>query len=181
MNKKYLLVGTLLMATLFFIGACGRTASRYLGKDHRLILEIEGFKNDNFIDISFDKRGSATVKDITFKAEDGYVYTVEFRDISPFEGTIRWVPYHEKDSLIQSRSLSRITGRPVNLKLPQDCKQILAVDITYEKNNERTKNLTYLSTGGKIFSKEYREGFIDRRFEGWLEIKAKPTDDARPL
>jgi hypothetical protein len=33
--------------------------------------------------------------------------------------------------------------------------------------------LTYVSTSGAIYSKEYREGLVDRNFEGWLEVKAK--------
>ncbi|MCP4713562.1 MAG: hypothetical protein GY868_00475 [Deltaproteobacteria bacterium] len=173
MNTQRCISMVLTVVLLLLTGACGRTPSRYLGKDHRQVLEIEGFEIENFIDISFDKRGSATVKDITFKAADSYVYTVEFRDFSPFEGTIRWIPHHEDNSLIQSRRFSRITGRPVNLKLPEDCKEIMAVDITYEKGDERTKNLTYLSSNGKILSKEYREGFIDRHFGGWLEVKGK--------
>ena len=32
-------------------------------------------------------------------------------------------------------------------------------------------NLTYLTTDGRILSREYREGFVDRHFGGWLEIR----------
>ena len=154
-----------------FIGACGRTPSRILGKKARQVLEVEGLSTDNFIDISFDRRGASTVKDVTFKAADGYVYTVEFRDVSPFEGTIRWVPHGQSSSVIQSRGLSRVFGTPVNLELPEDCVDILAVDVTYNSENERTKNLVYLSSQGRILAKEYREGLVDRFLGGWLEVR----------
>lgn len=149
-------------------GGCGRTPSRYMGKDHRQVLQVEHM--DQFISMSFDKNGSSTVKDVTFRAADGYVYTQEFKDVSPLEGTIRWVPAGEGDSVIQSRAISRWTGMPTNLALPEDCDKILGVDIGYESEGERVKNLTYLAKDGRVLSKEYREGFIDRNFEGWLEI-----------
>jgi len=44
------------------------------------------------VGMSFDKRGSRTVKDVTYIAPDGYVYTQEFKDSGLLEGTIRWVP-----------------------------------------------------------------------------------------
>lgn len=175
LRRPWLLASILVLT----MAACGRTPSRYLGKEARQVLEVEGLTTDNFIDISFDKRGSATVKDVTFQAGDGYVYTVEFRDVSPFEGTIRWVPKGQKASVIQSRSLSRVFGTPVNLELPEDCARVLAVDVTYDSSNERTKNLTYLSSSGAILAKEYREGFVDRHLGGWLEVRGmgggKPT------
>jgi hypothetical protein len=164
---RYLLTA---LAFLFLTAGCGRTPSRYLGKDHRQVLEVEHM--DQFISLSFDKRGSSTVKDVTFKSSDGYVYTREFMDVSPFEGVIRWVPHGEGDDLIQSRAISRWTGGATNLALPEDCTQVHGVDIGYESEGERVKNLTYLAKDGRIMAKEYREGFIDRRFEGWLEIAA---------
>lgn len=163
------LIGIISITMLFF--ACGRTVSRLGGKEHRQVLKVENFKE--FVSISFDKRGDSTVKDITFLAKDGFIYTQEFMDINPFEGVIRWVPYGKGEDFIQSRAISRWTGNAVNLELPEDCEKILGVDVGYVSKNERVKNLTYLSTDGVIFSKEYREGLIDRNFEGWLEIKAK--------
>jgi hypothetical protein len=170
-NRAALLaiIGIILVSMLFF--ACGRTASRLGGKDHRQVLKVENFKE--FVSLSFDKRGSSTVKDVTFLATDGFVYTQEFMDVSPFEGVIRWVPNGKGDDFIQSRAISRWTGNAVNLELPEDCARILGVDIGYTSKDERIKNLTYLSTNGAIYSKEYREGLIDRSFEGWLEVKAK--------
>lgn len=150
--------------------SCGRTTSRMLGADYAQILEIDGSATE-ILSVSFDKRNNATVKDVTFRADDGYYYTKEFKDISPFEGIIRWVPNDESESVLQSRTLSRWFGTPVNLRLPQDCARILNVDIGYSSSNERVKNLVYLSTDGRIRAKEYREGFISRNFEGWLEIK----------
>ena len=163
------LIGIISMGMLF--SACGRTPSRLGGKAHRQVLKIENFKE--FISISFDKRGTSTVKDVTFLATDGFTYTQEFIDLSPFEGVIRWVPNGKGDDFIQSRAISRWTGSAVNLELPEDCAKILGVDIGYISKDERVKNLTYLSTDGKIYSKEYREGLVDRNFEDWLEVRAK--------
>lgn len=160
-----------LLTALVFLSlgtGCGRTPSRYMGKDHRQVLQVEHM--DQFISMSFDKNGSSTVKDVTFRAADGYVYTQEFKDVSPLEGTIRWVPAGQGDSLIQSRAISRWTGTPTNLALPEDCDKILGVDIGYESAGERVKNLTYLAKDGRIMAKEYREGLIDRNFGGWLEV-----------
>lgn len=160
-----------MVSIAIMLSACGRTTSRLGGKEHRQVLKVENLKQ--FIGISFDKRGSSTVKDVTFIATDGYVYTQEFKDASPFEGVIRWVPNGQSDDFIQSRSISRWIGGAVNLELPDDCKEVLGVDIGYASEDERTKNVTYLSTDGAIYSKEYREGIVDRNFEGWLEVKAK--------
>nr|NJM04194.1 hypothetical protein [Desulfobacula sp.] len=163
------LIGIISITMIFF--ACGRTASRLGGKEHRQVLKVEHFKE--FVSISFDKRGNSTVKDVTFLATDGFVYTREFMDVSPFEGVIRWVPYGKGEDFIQSRAISRWTGDAVNLELPEDCDRILGVDIGYVSKNERVKNLTYVSANGAIYSKEYREGLVDRNFEGWLEVRAK--------
>jgi hypothetical protein len=158
---------------LFFLVmiSCGRTPSRYMGKEHRQKLKIPNMKR--FINISFDKRGASTVKDVTFEATDGYIYTQEYKDISPLEGIIRWVPHGEGEDIIQSRGLSRWFGDVVNLELPEDCKQVIGVDVGYGSGNERVKNLVYLSVKDEIFAKEYREGIIDRRFEGWIEVVHK--------
>ncbi len=163
------IIGIISISMVMF--ACGRTASRLGGKDHRQVLKVENFKE--FVSISFDKRGSSTVKDVTFMATDGFVYTQEFMDVNPFEGVIRWVPNGKGDDFIQSRAISRWTGNAVNLELPEDCTKVLGVDVGYTSKNERVKNLTYLSTSGAIYSKEYREGLVDRAFEGWLEVRAK--------
>jgi hypothetical protein len=162
-------VGIISISMILF--ACGRTASRLGGKEHRQVLKVENFKE--FVSISFDKRGASTVKDVTFMATDGFTYTQEFMDISPFGGVIRWVPNGKGEDFIQSRAISRWTGNAVNLELPEDCVKILGVDIGYLSKDERVKNLTYLSTNGTIYSKEYREGLVDSTFEGWLEVKAK--------
>lgn len=61
----------LLIALIFM--PCGRTQSRLLGKVGRQKLEISNMKK--FISVSFYKEESSTIKDVTFEAEDGYVYT----------------------------------------------------------------------------------------------------------
>jgi len=158
---------------IWFLYFSGRTPSRLLGEWVAQVLTVDNMTPDGFISLSFDKRGTSTVKDLTFLATDGYVYTKEYKDLSPFEGVIRWVPHGEETSFIQSRAISRWTGWAVNLQIPEGCEKILGVDIWYSATNERVKNLTCKKTDGKIISKEYREWFIDRFFEGYLEIKAK--------
>ena len=123
------------------------------------------------ISISFDRRGEKTVKDVTFLADDGYAYTQEVVEFSILEGTIRWVPYGEGSSLIQSRGPSRLFHYAVDLELPENCKRIVNVDVGYDSKNERVKNLVYLTNDGRIMTKEYFEGFLDRHFGGYMEVK----------
>lgn len=158
-----------LLFACFLAMACGRTPSRFLGKNHRQVLKIRHLKQ--FISISYDWQENSTVKDVTYLADDGYVYTQEFKDVSPLEGVIRWVPAGQDESFIQTRAISRWTGTPINLQLPEDCQKILGVDVTFKNKTERTKMLTYLSKDGRIMSREYPEGFIGRHFAGWLEVK----------
>jgi len=160
---------TLILATSTLSGCFGRTPSRYLGEGARQVITVGDMKQ--FIGLSYDYRDGSTVKDVTYLATDGYIYTREFKDISPLDGSIRWVPFGQGSSSWQSRSLSRWTGVPVDLELPKECQKVLSVDVTYAGSGERTKNLTFLAADGKILSKEYREGVIDRNFEGWLEIR----------
>ena len=162
------------VAIAIMASGCGRTTSRYLGKEHRQVLEIQNMTR--FINVSFDKRGSSTVKDVTFEATDGYVYTQEFKDVSPLEGVIRWVPHDEEASYVQSRALSRWGGDAVNAQLPDDCAAVLCVDIGYASDDERVKNLCYRTTDGLILTREYRDGLIDRNLVGWMEIKGEPTE-----
>lgn len=163
-----LIVGLALLALMLL--SCGRDASRMLGREYRQKLTVPHMKT--FISISFYKKDSSTVKDVTFEAKDGYIYTQEFKDVSPLEGIIRWVPSGQGSDMIRTRALSRWTGEAVNLELPSDCARVLGVDVGTESGDARVKNLTYLSTTGKIFSKEYREGILNRHQEGWLEVVA---------
>ena len=160
-----------LVVSVAAVLGCGRSPSRYLGKGAAQVIEVEDMKE--FISMSFDRRGGSTVKDVTYLAGDGYIYTQEFKDFSPLEGIIRWVPHGEGSSFIQSRSISRWLGTAVNLELPDDCEQVLGVDVTYSTKNERSKNLVYRSRDGKILAREYREGLLARHLEGWIEVRAK--------
>lgn len=168
----WIVVVIIIVWLIWFLYFSGRTPSRYLGSWAAQVLKLENMAPDGFISISYDKRGSTTVKDVTYKATDWYVYTKEFKDVSPFEWIIRWVPYGEWSSLIQTRAISRWTGGAVNLEIPENCNTILWVDVAHDSLNERLKNLTCKTNDGKIVSKEYREWFIDRFFEGYLEIQA---------
>ena len=167
MLRKSLIIAVAIL--ILCAGGCGRTPSRYLGKDHRQVIEVQHMKK--LLNISFDKRGDETVKDVTYEAADGYVYTHEFKDSGMWEGAIRWVPAGHDASMVRSRAISRWFGKPVELRLPEDCKEVIGATVTYASKSERVKNLTYLSTDGRIYSKEYRDGVLDRHLEGWLEIK----------
>lgn len=150
----------------------GRTGSRLLGKDHRQVIKVDNLASVNdIISVSFDKRGPSTVKDVTFKATDGFYYTREFKDGTIFEGIIRWVPHDMDGSALRTRAISRWTGGSVDYRLPEDFKILKGVDITYVDSTKRVKNLMYISIEGLYLSKEYREGIKDRFLEGWLEVK----------
>jgi len=141
-----LAIAVIIAGCFYVYYGLGRTASRIGGKTHRQVLIMP--VQSKFISISFDKRDGSTVKDVTFLATDTFHYTQEFKDISPLEGVIRWVPYGTGSDVIQSRGLSRWTGDVVNLELPEDFKEMLGVDIGYSGSDERVKNMTYLSTEG---------------------------------
>ncbi len=150
-------------------GCCGRTSSRYFGKEYRQTLDIHDC--EKIYSVSFDHRAGSTVKDVTYLSTDGYCYTQEFVDNSVLEGRIKWVPANTPESVLQSRTLSRYGFGDVCLHLPDDFKEMVNIDITYDSGSERVKNVVYVNTEGKIMAKEYREGFFDRKFCGWLEVK----------
>ncbi|MGN7611426.1 hypothetical protein ACQZV8_04985 [Magnetococcales bacterium HHB-1] len=157
-----------------FLYFSGRSSSRLAGKNFRQVIKVKNLPDAaSVLSISFDKRGTETVKDVTFRAKDGYLYTKEFKDWSPLEGVIRWVPHGEGNDLIQSRALSRWVGDVVNLELPKDFKKLVNVDISYAADNVRTKNLVYLNVKGHLMAKEYREGLLNRHFGGYLEIQPR--------
>jgi hypothetical protein len=174
MKRIGLTIGTMvvlfvIVSVWYFLTQTGRTASRMLGRKAAQKIEIPNMPDaKSFIGCSFDKRGKDTAKDITFRASDGYVYTVEFLDRNVRQGAIRWVPHGEKASLIKSRALSRWIGGAVSYQLPKDCAQVLDVDISYDSKKKRVKNLIFLSTDGGVWAKEYREGAFAA--EGWMRI-----------
>lgn len=174
MIKRWMVTLFCLVIVISVGMGCGRTPSRYLGQDARQVLSLPNLTSVNdVVSISFDKRGSSTVKDVTYRATDGYLYTCEFKDVSPFGGVIRWVGADESESVIQSRAISRWTGGVVNLALPKECAKVLNVDIGYSGKTERSKNVTCLTADGRVLAKEYREGLLDRHFGGWLEVKGE--------
>ena len=171
---KIFIVLALLCALTFwlFLEFGGRTASRYLGQSASQEIEIPEMQAMvGNINMWFDEANKATIKDITYCSKDGYYYSAEFRDMSPFEGRIRWVPFEQGSDLIQSRKLSRWGVDVVNLKVPKNFLRMYGVSIV-AKNGERVKNLTYYSEEGKILVKEYREGIVDRFLSGYLEVKS---------
>lgn len=179
MRTRALSIVLLGICGLLILG-CGRSVSRTLGKDHAQELELENVQQ--FISMSLRKDASCsggdlsfsdTVKDITYIAKDGYMYTQEFTDAGILEGIIRWVPADENEDTLRTRVFSRWTGEPVNVKLPPNFKQAFSVTVHQTGDNETVKDLTYLSPDGEIYDKEYRDGLVDRHFEGWIKIKVK--------
>lgn len=169
---KIFIVLTLFCALTFwlFLEFGGRTASRYLGQSASQKIEIPEMQAMvGNINMWFDEANNATIKDITYCSEDGYYYSAEFRDMSPFEGRIRWVPFEQGSDLIQSRKLSRLGVDVVNLKVPKNFLRMYGVSIV-SKDGERMKNLTYYSKEGRILVKEYREGIVDRFLSGYIEV-----------
>lgn len=159
-----------------FLEFGGRTPSRYFGSSARQIIDIPDMVDMvGNVNMWFDKSRNATVKDITYCGSDGYYYTAEFRDVSPFEGVIRWVPHNKGSDIIQSRMLSRWGLDVVNLKVPENFRSMYGVSIV-SAGKERVKNLTFYSTDGKILAKEYREGLIDRFFGGYLQVKGSARE-----
>lgn len=161
---------------IYFTNFTGRTSSRYLGKSYRQVITLENAVE--IIDVAFqpDSRATdaSTTKLITYKALDSYLYTEEFKDVSPLTGAIRWLPYGSKDyspSWYRSRTFTRTLGGVVNYELPEDCASIISVSTLPEADGKFVKNLVYRAKSGNVLSKEYRDGFVDRLFEGWLEVK----------
>ena len=169
--KIFIVLALLCILTFWlFLEFGGRTASRYLGQSASQKIEIPGMQAMvGNINMWFDEANKATIKDITYCSKDGYYYSAEFRDMSPFEGRIRWVPYQQGSDLIQSRKLSRWGVDVVNLKVPKNFLRMYGVSIV-SKGGERVKNLTYYSKEGKILVKEYREGIVDRFLSGYVEV-----------
>lgn len=161
-------IGAIVIMVLFIAGYWGRSPSRVMGRGARQVIGVPNMKE--FVSLSMYKDGPDTVKDVTFLATDDYLYTAEFRDRSLTDfGTIRWVPADHSSSLIRSRAISRWTSIPVNLKLPEDCAEVLQV-VVVEEEDGRVKNLIYKTFEGDILGKEYRDGFLERNFAGWLEV-----------
>lgn len=106
-------------------------------------------------------------KDITYKSTDGFFKSKEYKDLSPFEGTIIWSTADE-DRVTQflfGRNLSRFTGKPIAIKLPDNFQRLIGVDFTEAKNGT-IKNLTYQSQDGRYFTLENKDNGL---FEGGLE------------
>lgn len=174
MTKLKIFIGLVFVGALalwLFLQFGGRTPSRYMGQSARQVIkipEIQAMVGN--INMWFDKDNDATIKDITYCSKDGYYYSAEFRDISPFEGVIRWVPYKQGSDIIQSRKLSRWGIDVVNLKVPKNFQTMYGVSML-SIHGERVKNLSYYGKNGKVMAKEYREGLVDRLLSGYVEVK----------
>lgn len=182
-TKLKILIGLIFLCAVafwLFLNFGGRTPSRYMGQSARQVIKIpEMHAMVGNINMWFDKDNDATIKDITYCSQDGYYYSAEFRDISPFEGVIRWVPYEQGSDIIQSRGLSRWGVDVVNLKVPKNFQTMYGVSIV-SRGGERIKNLTYFGNNGKVMAKEYREGLMDRFLSGYVEVIGDSPIDPPP-
>lgn len=183
MTKIKILVALIFLCAVafwLFLKFGGRTASRYMGPSARQVIKIpEVQAMAGNINMWYDEDNKATIKDITYCSTDGYYYSAEFRDISPFEGVIRWVPYEQGSDIIQSRKLSRWGVDVVNLKVPKNFQTMYGVSFV-SKGGERVKNLTYHGKDGKVLAKEYREGIVDRFLSGYIQIKGESPIEPPP-
>lgn len=69
----------------------------------------------------------------------------------------------------QSRKLSRLTGVPVTLKLPEDCVRVISVSVAPEaKGGSSVKNLTYINTDGQLITREYTDWGILEGSVKWV-------------
>ncbi|MBN1580524.1 MAG: hypothetical protein JXA89_07455 [Anaerolineae bacterium] len=60
----------------------------------------------------------------------------------------------------QGRDVSRITGKPTLIKLPDDLasyEDILTISFHKNDKGETIKDLTYIATDGKLHSREYND------------------------
>lgn len=58
----------------------------------------------------------------------------------------------------QSRKISRLTGKPVKIKLPEDCYKVVSVSVTNDtKNNNQIKNVTYIDKKGNLMTREFTD------------------------
>ncbi len=171
MTERYMrrnIATLLLLCITLVLPSCGRTASRIVGKSAAQVLKVDHMAPGGFINLSMYADGSSHIKDVTYRALDGDVYTQEFRDWHMLQGRIHWVSADKWGSLIRTRAITRVVGGSVDLPVPDDCDKILGVDV-----EPGTKNLVYLAKDGRILAKEYRDGMGERFAEGWLEIQGK--------
>lgn len=106
-------------------------------------------------------------KDVTYKTADGLLKSKEYKDLNPFEGAIIWSTTEEDrvSQFLFGRNLSRFTGKPIAIKLPDNFQRLLGVDFTEGKNGT-IKNFTYQSKDGRCFTLENRDNGL---FEGGIE------------
>ena len=82
-------------------------------------------------------------------------------------------------SFYQGRDISRITGRPVQIALP-DCvnsaEQVVSVSFHSESSGETTKDVTYVCDG-RIYSHEYNDFGI---LQGTVEWTYRRPSGAQP-
>lgn len=83
----------------------------------------------------------------------------------------------------QSRKLSRFTGKPVELKLPKDCVQVISVSIAQDSGatDNQVKNLTYINDKGDLITKEFSDwGFLEGSIK-WVRHDGSSYARKRPI
>ncbi|MBF0274205.1 MAG: hypothetical protein HQK84_03125 [Nitrospinae bacterium] len=168
-TKAGVIVGIILLICLTFIyvmNFTGRSVSRFTGGlvEHKVNLP----NCAEFIGVIFQKDGNSTIKVVTCRGFDGYYYTEEFRDMSPLEGRIKWIPPEDSQgaSWMQKRTLSRWLGTEVKVKLPKDFYAFAGPVSTVPKGSGNVKNVTYWTKEGNLKTKEYVDWSI---FEGVIQ------------
>lgn len=75
----------------------------------------------------------------------------------------------------QSRKLSRITGSPVDIKLPEDAVQVISVSIASDtENKNQVKNVTYIDKEGHLITREFTDwGFLEGSIR-WVRHDGSP-------
>jgi hypothetical protein len=117
------------------------------------------------------------VKDITYITTKGEIRSQEYKDFSPFEGRIAWTTTgggNRVEQFFFGRTLSRFTGKTVEIRLPENFNELIGVDFTESKNGT-IKNVTYKDTNGRYWTMENTDKGI---FEGGVEWVADGKENS---
>ena len=74
----------------------------------------------------------------------------------------------------QSRKMSRLTGKPLTLELPEDCVEVVSVSISAENGGNSTKNITYVNRDGDLITREYTDWGIWEGSIRWVRHDGSP-------
>ncbi|KKQ95077.1 MAG: hypothetical protein UT66_C0005G0025 [candidate division CPR2 bacterium GW2011_GWC1_39_9] len=132
--------------------------SRYNGRVTNIALP-DDFK----VMLSVSVKSNGT-KDITYISNSGQNKSKEYKDLSPFDGSIIWSKTggDTVEKFFFGRSLSRFTGKPIRIKVPDNFHKMVGVDFT-ESDENTIKNITFMATDERYYTTEIKDSGI---FEG---------------